>query len=85
MPYIEQAERRRIDPKVAKLEKEIYGVGELNYAITSILLKWLGPRSHYEDYNSVIGILESIKLELYRRAVAPYEDEKLVVNGDVYG
>ena len=41
------------------------------------------PKS-YADYNALIGVLESCKLEFYRRAVAAYEDEKSTVNGDVY-
>ena len=33
---------------------------------------------------SASGALESAKLEFYRRVVAPYEDEKMNLNGDVY-
>jgi len=32
----------------------------------------------------VIGVLESVKMELYRRKIADYEDEKCEENGDVY-
>jgi hypothetical protein len=28
-------------------------------------------------------VLESVKLEFYRRAVAAYEDNKIVENGDI--
>ena len=38
----------------------------------------------YSDYNEVVGLLESVKLEFYRRMVANYEDSKIIVNGDVY-
>jgi len=31
-----------------------------------------------------MGVLECIKQEFYRRAVAPYEDKKKEENGDVY-
>lgn len=37
----------------------------------------------YADYNEVIGVLESCKLEFYRRHVAAYEDRKIKENGDV--
>lgn len=37
----------------------------------------------YADYNEVIGMLESCKLEFYRRHVSPYEDKKIQKNGDV--
>ena len=32
----------------------------------------------------LIGVLECAKLELYRRVAAPYEDDKIDENGDVY-
>jgi len=38
----------------------------------------------YDDYNTLIGVLENIKLELYRRKIIPYEDIKIKENGDVY-
>ena len=31
-----------------------------------------------------MGALECAKLELYRRVAAPYEDVKIMENGDVY-
>lgn len=56
--------------------------GKLNYLISSIIA-CLYPQS-YQDLNAAIGVLECAKLELYRRVVAPYEDIKLKLNGDVY-
>jgi len=38
----------------------------------------------YSNVNEIIGALECIKLELYRRVAAPYEDLKIEENGDVY-
>jgi len=38
----------------------------------------------YAELNEVIGVLECAKQELYRRVVAPYEDGKAKINGDVY-
>jgi hypothetical protein len=58
--------------------------GELNYCITNMCLKFLGSNPRYTDFNTVIGVLECAKLEMYRRAVAPYEDTKIIENGDVY-
>ena len=79
MPYIPEAARERAEyqPRTA---------GELNFAITSLLLDYIEDvrGKSYEAYNEVVGVLESVKLELYRRAVAPYEEEKAEVNGDVY-
>jgi hypothetical protein len=55
--------------------------GDLNYIVTSIFKKFYAPR--YFNYNRAIGVLESIKLEFYRRVVALYEDIKIKENGDV--
>ena len=56
----------------------------LNYVFTSLILRWLGDKPNYAKYNEVIGVLECVKLEFYRRAVSVYEDSKLIENGDVY-
>jgi hypothetical protein len=58
--------------------------GELNFAITQAIITYLGSDPHYKDFNEVIGVLECMKLELYRRMAAPYEDRKCAENGDVY-
>lgn len=38
---------------------------------------------NYRQYRDFIGELEAAKLEIYRRQIAKYEDEKIKVNGDV--
>lgn len=58
--------------------------GDLNFIITKLCLEFAGDAPRYETYNTIIGALESCKLEFYRRAVAPYEDTKIKENGDVY-
>tara|TARA_B110001454_G_C12559953_1_gene367232 strand:+ start:229 stop:549 length:321 start_codon:yes stop_codon:yes gene_type:complete len=57
--------------------------GTLNYMITRLVHWWLGDNPNYERYNAAIGVLECAKLELYRRKISPYEDEKIKENGDV--
>ena len=62
--------------------------GTLNYIITRLCDFWCrdyAGEANYEKYNAVIGVLECVKQELYRRQIAPYEDEKCRENGDVYG
>ena len=92
MPYIKQEERDRFKNLTeAMLCDEIGSAGNLNYLITKLCQKYLseekGPHGmvklSYERFNSVIGALESSKLELYRRQIAPYEDVKVRENGDV--
>lgn len=82
MPYILEQDKKRLDPHIKPLSDEIKTSGELNYVIT-MLLQGQKPKC-YEDYNKLMGVLESCKLEFYRRAVAKYEDEKIESNTDVY-
>lgn len=56
-------------------------VGELNYILSSIVYEWM--MEHGLSYNSAIGVLECMKLELYRQVAAPYEDRKKKENGPV--
>lgn len=59
--------------------------GELNYAITSLILDYtVAHGNSYQIYNEIVGALESCKLEFYARVVRPYEDEKIKENSDVY-
>ncbi len=62
--------------------------GTLNYIITRLCDYWCRDwqgESNYAKYNTVIGVLECVKQEFYRRQIAPYEDVKCEENGDVYG
>lgn len=73
-----------INTGAATIPASMWKAGPLNYLLTKLVLKWLGPSPNYERFNGAIGVLESMKLELYRRMVAPYEQEKMEENGDVY-
>lgn len=89
MPYIKQDELKDaldkgLDAFFGKVALPM-SEGELNYAITQLVLGFLPDDPKYADYNSVVGVLESAKLEFYRRAVSPYENQKAFDNGDVYG
>ena len=87
MPYVDDLTRRTLDaylqPLLAQIPTNIRA-GWVNYLVTSIVVAALGPQPNYERFNALIGVLECAKLELYRRAVAPYEDKKIAENGDVY-
>lgn len=82
MPYISPTKRPHIDRVVDLLSGWIDSPGELNYAITKLLLA-RKPES-YVEFNALVGVLECCKLEFYRRALSVYEDGKAVINGDVY-
>ena len=79
MPYIKQERRNWLTQKVPET------LGELNWAITTLCVEWLKDHKvSYENYNNVIGVLECAKLEMYSKAVRPYEDVKCTENGEVY-
>lgn len=81
MPYIKQEDRQFLHEDFPKARTP----GELNYLITSACLEYLAyQKKDYQHYNDVIGALEACKLEFYRRAVAPYEEEAIKRNGDIY-
>ena len=88
MPYIEPLFRDDYDELIRRLVfsvnyyKEQYRAGHLNYIITT-LLKRIYDDASYSNYNAAIGVLECVKQEFYRTAVAPYEDIKRKENGDV--
>lgn len=87
MPYITQERRNQLEP---------YGYdgsfpsvpetpGELNYMITSYCRSYmLHKKLSYQTINDIVGALECAKQEFLRRVVAPYEDEAIKRNGDLY-
>lgn len=81
MPYIEAGVRPAIDS--GRMEPRT--AGELNYAITRLVLRYLKKHGRrYSTMNDILGVLSACGLEFNRRVVAPYEDEKIEENGDVY-
>ena len=85
MPYIKQSERGWIDKHVEHWPGNLTSPGELNYAITKIVMEFLKPLDfNYTKIALVTGVLENVKQEFYRRVVKPYEQGKQQENGDVY-
>lgn len=92
MPYIPQARREAL--KLVFVDGQTVGVpgpdnaGELNYVVTKLVSEYVASpaceRLSYAKINETIGVLECAKLELYRRIAAPYEEHKIMENGDVY-
>lgn len=92
MPYIPPPNRAVLDTSIASivntLKKECNEEtieGSLNYTITSILnaMKLNSPTWRYKYINRVVGVLDCIKLEFYRRLAANYEDSAKETNGDL--
>lgn len=79
MPYIKQSERSN-RPLVHNQQ-----AGNLNYTLSQEVDRYLWENGlSYATLNNVVGVLECLKLEVYRRIAAPYEDKKLEENGDVF-
>lgn len=92
MPYIPMKSREIVDPKLNELidvinnsfsEDEIEGV--CNY-VTSKLLCKVFKRSgwRYVKINRIVGVLNCVLYEFYRRIGGPYEDSAIVKNGDIF-
>lgn len=80
MPYIDLITRQQLAAGDTPMSP-----GELNYLLTMMCLEFLNTTQRkYSDYNTIVGALECVKQEFYRRAVVPYEDKKIKENGDVY-
>jgi len=78
MPYIEKKNREGA--------RDIpVNAGELSYNLAQTVMDYLERKQEsYQTYNDIIGVLECIKLEIYRRCVVPYEESKRSKNGDVF-
>lgn len=92
MPYVRQVLRDRVDTDINSLlaaliehDNTTFNDGLVNYSITKLLDLLIGVYGeNYANFNRVMGILESVKQEYYRKRIAPYEDEKAKENGEVY-
>jgi len=95
MPYIKKDDRKEYNTLIKKLAVKVAKknvdnctqfCGDWNYIITKLIketLKIENCKTNYSQLNEVIGMLESCKLEFYRREVVPYEEKKIIENGDV--
>lgn len=85
MPYIKGEDRSKFDGILVKLQSMDLTPGEINYFITSFLHNIFLDSTilTYTRINSLIGVLECAKLELYRQVAARYEDKKKLENGSI--
>lgn len=84
MPYISQRARGKF-AHIQGHPVDIANSGELNYLLTLFINEYLHQHGkHYATMNDVVGALDSTGKEFYRRVVAPYEDQAIERNGDMY-
>ena len=87
MPYIKAKQRIDLEPALNNLIKELLAGeereldGEVNYVVTRMLKALYPPK--YFNYNRAMGVLSCIQHEFYRRSIAPYEETKIIENGDL--
>lgn len=80
MPYIESGIRSSLEEGRAPSKP-----GELNYLMSQLVKGYLAENGvSYTSLNAVIGVLQCLSMEVYRRLAAPYEDDKLAQNGEVF-
>lgn len=86
MPYIPNERRKALwSESIVDYDNNIHSAGELNYSLATQLNMYLKHHGEkYSTYNDIIGALECLKLEVYRRLAAKYEDKKIKENGDVF-
>lgn len=81
MPYIREDDREYLHMQEAVAEN----AGQLNYQLMIYILRYMKLRGRsYQTYAEVEGVLSHISKEIYRRSAVPYEDKKMLENGDVF-
>ena len=86
MPYIKPNRRKVLAPALEALIRSIDKTkrgAEINYIICKLVYALYADV--YTDLSAAIGDIESAKLEIYRRLLAPMEDRKRKENGEVFG
>lgn len=84
MPYIEQVFRPDIDRYVESLDSAIQTGGDLNYAVTRLVLRLINRQGvTYTNIRAALGDLNESAEEIRRRLLAPYENSKKEKHGDV--
>lgn len=86
MPYINKYSRPKIDTWFEGAP-DFEGPGELAYAEFKLWRKARANFSHFGGFFAfalVFGTIALTLLEWFRRDVAPYEDQRRVINGEVY-
>ena len=92
MPYVTDSNRDCVDDAIDVVLREITRIadddnleGIVNYTVTRICNDAIiNKKPRYKKINQVLGVLEAVKLEFYRRLAANYEDEAKEKNGDLF-
>lgn len=78
---IRASDKMRVEEKLSN--NDLLNIsGDINYCFSRILAGIMGDVS-YPKIAIITGVLENIKQEFYRRVAEPYENRKIVENGDI--
>jgi len=82
MPYIKQEDRPKMDKVVdAMVDAGVQANGDLNYILFALCKRCTNPS--YNNYKNFLGEIHESAEEIRRRLLIPYENNKLITNGDV--
>jgi len=87
MPYIKKEERDKYEPTLSELKSLIESAtpkGNLTYLLYAISLDFIkkGGKS-YTNISTAISCLNDAAEEMRRKHLNPYEDKKILENGDI--
>ena len=86
MPYILQERRKEINPSLNPLIEKLINMGsvsgDVKYVFMRMLIKlyW----QNHDAMNIADGICSGTQGEYRRRLFDPYEDKKILENGDIF-
>lgn len=82
MPYIKQIDRpTKDDVYEMMISADVVANGDLNYILFKFCKYQVEPS--YNNYKNFCGELRQCATEIERKILAPYEDLKIIENGDV--
>jgi hypothetical protein len=86
MPYITHGNRAALDVIIDGLVKRLKDInckkGDVNYAITRVVLEALN-KDDYHSLSDCVSVLRDAADEIQRRLLGPYEDKAVLRNGDM--
>lgn len=87
MPYISEKDRKLYDIHINNLISELkllgFPPGHLNYIVSRMVGSCFNQKPSYGKGNDIMGMLDGVGKEFYRRKLGPLEDQKIKENGDI--
>lgn len=81
MPYIPQKRRDELDFLIYKMGDNLNFDGDLNYLVFTLCKRYIKPS--YNNYKNYLSEIQESIHEIRRRILVPYENQKIIENGDI--